>query len=64
MWVESHHLPFLSSLSLDKFRNLEIALETVSFSLLYTFPILFTLPVELNLIFKITQAQQSNSSFS
>lgn len=57
MWVESHHLPFLSSLSLDKFRNLEIVLETVSFSLLYTLPVLFTLPVELNLILKITQAQ-------
>ena len=42
MWVESPHLLFLSSSNLDKFRNLEVVLETVSFSFFYTFPVLST----------------------
>lgn len=55
MWAESHHLPFLSSLNLVKFRDFEIVLETGSFCLFYT--LLFTLLMEINLIFKITQSK-------
>ena len=43
MWVESHHLLFLSSSNLDKFRNLEVVLKTMSFSLFYTFHVLSAL---------------------
>ena len=54
MWVESPHLLFLSSSNLDKFRNLEVVLETVSFSFFYTFPVLSTLLLLLSHFSRVT----------